>query len=194
MRYLVESKEGYLGGLSFSAAAWRLGARDEWIGWDEEGRKRGLERVVGNSRFLILPTVKVPNLATHVLGQAVSRLGNDWEARYGIRPALLETVVDPMRNQGTCYGAANWLYLGETRGRGRQDRGHRAARECEGRKKEIWVYPLSAECGEELRAGGVRRAIVRREATDWAEEEFGGCELGDARLEERLLIIARDFY
>jgi hypothetical protein len=194
MRYLVGSKEGYLGGLSFSAAAWRLGARDEWIGWDEEGRKRGLERVVGNSRFLILPTVKVANLATHVLGQAVSGLARDWEARYGIRPALLETFVDPLRNHGTCYGAANWLYLGETRGRGRQDREHRAARECEGRKKEIWVYPLMAEWREELRKGSVRRAIVRKEGRDWAEEEFGGCDLGDARLEERLLTIARDFY
>jgi hypothetical protein len=195
MRYLVGSKEGYLGGLSFSAAAWRLRARDEWIGWDEEERKRGLERVVGNSRFLILPTVKVANLATHVLGQAVRRVGRDWEARYGIRPELLETFVDPLRNRGTCYGAANWIYLGETEGRGRQDRGHRAARECEGRRKEIWVYPLSGKWREEMREEGRGlRAKVRREGADWAEEEFGGCDLGDARLEERLLILARDFY
>jgi len=95
-----EKRRGYLGGLSFSAAAWRLGARDQWIGWDEERRKAGLEKVVGNSRFLILPTVKVPNLASHVLSLAVSRLARDWEQRYGTRPVLVETFVDPSLYRG----------------------------------------------------------------------------------------------
>jgi len=190
MRYLVRSEEGYLGGLSFSAAAWRLGARDQWIGWDEERRKAGLEKVVGNSRFLILPTVKVPNLASHVLSLAVSRLARDWEQRYGTRPVLVETFVDPSLYKGTCYRAANWIWIGKTQGRGRQDR----ERTVNGRKKDIWVYPLTGSCHAELRSGSVARAVVVREAEDWAEEEFGGCQLGDERLEERLFTIARDFY
>jgi hypothetical protein len=197
MRYLVSSAAGYLGGLSFSAAAWRLGARDEWIGWDEERRKSGLGQVVGNSRFLILPSVKVKNLASHVLGLAVSRVVRDWEARYGIRPELLETFVDRTRYQGTCYRAANWIRIGETEGRGRQDRERTAEREE--RRKDIWVYPLSPECQARLSSGsGVREAKRgagdRRKPEDWAEEEFGGCQLGDARLTERLFTMARDFY
>jgi hypothetical protein len=201
IRYLVGSEAGYLGGLSFSAAAWRLRARDEWIGWDEEGRNAGLGKVVGNSRFLILPTVKVKNLATHVLGLAARRVGRDWEARYGIRPQLLETFVDQALYKGTCYRAANWIRVGETQGRGRQDREHRANTEGERArgKKDIWVYPLSKDCQAKLRSGGKERAIVRqvrlnREAKDWVEEEFKGCNLGDARLKERLFTIARDFY
>jgi hypothetical protein len=197
LRYLVGSEEGYLGGLSFSAAAWRLAARDEWIGWDEARRRAGLEKVVGNSRFLILPTVKVSNLASHVLGLAVARLSRDWETRYGVRLELVETFVDPTRYRGTCYRAANWLRIGETQGRGRQDREHTAG--AEGSKKDIWIYPLSKECRARLSSGSAvreaRRATgVRRAPADWAEEEFGGCKLGDARLAERLYTIVRDFY
>lgn len=190
MRYLIGSEAGYLGGLSFSAGAWRLAARDGWIGWDEERRKAGLSKVVANSRFLILPTVKVPNLASHVLGLAVRRLARDWQARYGEAPALVETFVDGARHRGTCYRAANWRCLGQTQGRGRQDR----KRTARGGIKDIWVYPLVRGCQESLRGGCAPRVAVRRAAADWAEEEFGGCQLGDARLKERLLTVARDFY
>lgn len=86
IRYLIASEAGMIGGLSFSAPAWRLAARDAWIGWDETGRQAGLSQVVGNSRFLILPGVTVPNLASHVLSLALKRLPADWQARYGVTP------------------------------------------------------------------------------------------------------------
>jgi hypothetical protein len=190
MRYLVASRVGLIGGLSFSSAAWRLAPRDAWIGWDESARQAGLAKVVANSRFLILPTVKVPNLASHVLSLAVARLPDDWQARYGFSPVLLETFVDGTRYRGTCYRAANWVYLGQTQGRGRQDRAHAKSATA----KDIWVFPLQSNwrgqlCGDSDAAAGVRVA-----ATDWAEEEFGACRLPDARLQERLLTLARDFY
>ena len=190
LRYLVASEVGYLGGLSFSAAAWRLAARDEWIGWDERGRQAGLAQVVANSRFLILPSVRVPHLASHILGLAVKRVARDWPVRYGLKPVLLETFVDRGRHRGTCYRAANWQCLGETSGRGRQDR----ARTARGAVKEIWVYPLAPGWQQQLRAGGPARVALRAPAGDWAEGEFGRCQLSDARLRERLMTLARDFY
>ena len=190
LRYLVSSGAGVLGALSFSAAAWRLAARDKWIGWDDATRQAALTKVVANSRFLILPTVKVANLASHILSLAASRIVGDWQARYGITPVLLETFVDSTRYRGTCYRAANWTPLGQTRGRGRQDRTRTAA----GTIKDIWVYPLRPDWRASLCAGAVARVAKRPAPVDWAAEEFGGCELPDARLQERLLTLARDFY
>ena len=196
MRYLVESEAGYVGALSFSAPAWRLAARDAWIGWDDQARQTGLSKVVANSRFLILPGVRVPNLASHVLGQALGRLAGDWQARYGITPALVETFVDCSRYRGTCYRAANWTLIGQTRGRGRQDR-HHVAREA---IKDIWVHPLLSNWQQILQgkvdasARPVKPGVAARDPVDWAEQEFGGCKLPDARLQERLLTLARDFF
>lgn len=198
IRYLIGSRAGYLGGLSFSAAAFRLAARDRWIGWNEEQRKAGRERVVANSRFLLLPTVEVAHLASHVLGIARRRLADDWEARYGTRPALVETFVDPKEQSGTCYRAANWLFLGETSGRGRQ--GQRSGREAAQSKKQIWVYPLTKASRAELNGGKAEPAptpqwpVKERVGADWAELEFSRCELGDARLHQRVTVLARDFY
>ena len=124
IRYQIVCDKGLIGGLSFSAPAWRLAPRDAWIGWDETARRAGLSRIVGNSRFLILPTVQVPNLASHVLSLAVKRLPTDWQARYGITPVLVETFVDRAHYRGTCYRAANWILVGQTQGRGRQDCAH----------------------------------------------------------------------
>jgi hypothetical protein len=191
LRYLVASPAGVLGGLSFSAAAWRLAERDRWIGWDDVARRAGLSKVVANSRFLILPTVKVANLASHVLSLALSRLRADWQTRYGIRPVLVETFVDPTRHHGTCYRAANWIALGQTRGRGRQDRTHRSV----GVPKDVWVYPLQRDWRDHLCSARspLPAPPPRPSAQDWAEQEFGGCRL-EARLQERLLMLARDFY
>ena len=122
IRYFILSREGIAGGLSFSAPAWRVQARDEWIGWDDAGRQVGLSKVVSNSRFLILPGVKVPHLASHVLGLALRRVVGDWRVRYGVAPVLAETFVDSSRHRGTCYRAANWVHVGRSGGRGRQDR------------------------------------------------------------------------
>ena len=190
LRYLVSSGAGVLGALSFSAAAWRLCARDQWIGWDDATRQAQLTKVVANSRFLILPTVKVANLASHVLSLATSRIAGDWQARYGITPVLLETFVDSTRYRGTCYRAANWIPLGQTQGRGRQDRTRTAA----GTIKDIWAYPLRPDWRGSLCTGAVKPVARRPEPVDWAEEEFGGCGLPDARLQERLFTLARDFY
>jgi hypothetical protein len=190
LRYVVHSSAGVLGGLSFSASAWRLLARDRFIGWDDAARRAGLSKVVANSRFLILPSVKVANLASHVLSLALRRLGADWQARYGICPVLVESFVDTTRYRGTCYRAANWIALGQTAGRGRGDRTHRAARQ----PKALWVYPLQANWREQLRSHPPQpapRPLAR--AQDWAEQEFGGCQL-EARLQQRLLSLARDFY
>jgi hypothetical protein len=192
IRYLIGSSAGLLGGLSFSAAAWRLTERDRWIGWDDASRAAGLSKIVANSRFLILPTVNVPNLASHVLSAATSRLSADWQTRYGIRPMLVETFVDGTRYRGTCYRAANWIALGQTQGRGRQDRSHSVKRV----PKDIWVFPLQPDWRSHLCAGHEEPAappLPRVPAGDWAEEEFGGCQL-DARLGRRLLALARDFY
>jgi hypothetical protein len=192
LRYLIRCEAGVLGGLSFSAPAWRLGPRDQWIGWDDATRAGGLGKVVANSRFLILPGVQVPNLASHVLALACARLRADWVARYGVAPVLVETFVDGTRYRGTCYRAANWQHLGQTQGRGRQDRGHASA----GTSKQIWVYALHARWQRELCAGAatVPVSVTPKPAPlDWAEQEFGQCEFGDARLRKRLLTLARDF-
>jgi len=150
LRYLVACEAGLVGGLSFSAPAWRLASRDAWIGWDDRARQAGLSKVVANSRFLIVPGVRVPNLASHVLSQALARLARDWQARYGITPVLVETFVERSRYRGTCYRAANWILLGQTQGRGRQDRRHAA----QGTIKDIWGYPLQSDWQAILQANG----------------------------------------
>ena len=198
LRYLVACEAGFLGGLSFSAPAWRLAPRDTWIGWNDSTRQAELSKVVANSRFLILPGIRVANLASHVLSLALSRLANDWWSRYSITPVLVETFVDRSCYRGTCYRAANWILLGQTQGRGRQDRSHSA----QGTIKDIWVYPLHLNWRTILQANGgslvphnsVKPCTVKPVPLDWAEEEFGGCALPDARLQTRLLSLARDFY
>ena len=197
LRYFVRCEAGVLGGLSFSAAAWRLKPRDNWIGWDDTARQEMLPRVVNNSRFLILPGVRVGNLASHVLSLALSRLAADWQARYNITPLLVETFVDCSSYRGTCYKAANWELLGQTQGRGRQDSGYLRSKTI----KDIWVYPLHVQCQPLLRMNNnparlsaTMELAQRLTPQDWAEEEFGGCDLPDARLQGRLYSMARDFY
>ena len=148
LRYLIGSEYGWLGGLGFAAAALHLAARDRWIGWDLERRRAHLDMVVGMSRFLIRSSVRCRNLASRVLGLAVKRMPDDFEARYGYRPLLVETFVDSERFAGTCYRAANWLSVGETQGRGRQDREVATDRSV----KEVFVHPpLCANVGETTR-------------------------------------------
>ncbi len=142
VRYLLESLRcpgQYLACLLFSSPAWTMALRDIWIGWDSDIRRSNLQWIVSNSRFLILPWVSVRGLASSVLSLAARQLPQDWERRYGYRPLLLETLVDGSRFKGTCYRAANWIYLGQTQGRGRMDRLHQA----HGRAvKHIYVFPL----------------------------------------------------
>lgn len=150
LRYLVSATHParqVVGCLQFSSPAWRLAVRDRWIGWDEATRRRNLQRVVSNSRFLLLPWVRVKNLASTVLAQAVRRLGADWRARYAVEPLLVETLVEQGR-AGTCYRAANWLALGATAGRGRQDRAHERHGAA---PKTVLVYPLVEDAVQRLR-------------------------------------------
>jgi hypothetical protein len=189
IRYLLCSGAGgWLGGLAFSASAWRVEARDRWIGWNEQARREHLQEVIANSRFLIRPCVRVPNLASHALGLALRRVTSDWRERYGYEPLLVETFVDAERFTGTCYQAANWELVGVTQGRGRQDAKHQGAQPV----KKVWVYPLHPQARERLRGGAP--APTTPAPADWAEQEFGGVVLGDERLERRLLTLARDFY
>src|SRR5664280_1406839 len=192
-RYLIKSSVyGWLGGLSFSAAAWHVTSRDHWIGWSDGARREHLPLVVCNSRFLINSEVRVPHLASHVLSRCVKRLDLDWEERYGYKPVLLETYVEQGRFLGTCYRAANWQHVGETRGRGRQDHDRRHAVPV----KDVYVYPLRSDAKDILCKETVCPVEQALSDTpiDWAEEEFGHVELGDKRLTKRLMSIARDFY
>ena len=151
LRYLIYASRPehvVVGCLQFSSPAWRMAVRDRWIGWDEAKRRKNLQRVVNNSRFLILPWVRVKNLASVALSQATRRLRTDWFARYAAEPVLVETLVDTARYTGHCYRAANWMELGSTTGRGRMDREH--ARHGAA-PKAVWVYPLLKDAVRRLR-------------------------------------------
>jgi hypothetical protein len=141
MRYLIGSEHGWLGGLGFAAAALRLADRDQWIGWDNATRQQHQHRVVGMSRFLIRPSVRCHNLASRALGMAVRSIGADFQLQYGYLPWLLESFVDTEHFAGTCYQAANWLAIGHSQGRGRQDREHEHAKSI----KDIYVHVLEPQ-------------------------------------------------
>lgn len=137
-----------VGCLQFSSAAWRIEVRDRWIGWDDAIRARHLPLLVNNSRFLLLPWVHIKNLATATLARVLRRLPQDWQAQYGVTPLLVETFVDREQYRGTCYRAANWLELGETSGRGREDGQHQRHG---ARPKRVFVYLLRRDAGVRLR-------------------------------------------
>lgn len=141
LRYLIWNESQLVGGLGFGAAAWSIASRDRWIGWTPSQRERQLHRVVNNNRFLILPWMRTPHLASRVLGQAARQLPGDWEPRYGYRPVLLESFVDQERFSGCSYRAANWLCIGQTQGRGKLEKYHRRIVPI----KSIFVYPLKAD-------------------------------------------------
>jgi len=148
LRYLVRSPHPprpVLACLLFTSAAWKMAPRDAWIGWGDEAHVANLPRVVNNARFLILPWVEVPHLASHILSLAARRLPADWMAAYAVRPVLLETLVE-RPHKGTCYRAANWTCVGETQGRGRMDRYNTV----QGSHKDILLFPLEKKWLEQL--------------------------------------------
>lgn len=148
LRYLVRSAEGQVVAcLGWSSPAWKMAPRDAWIGWSNGQRERALQYIVNNSRFLILPWVRVRCLASKILSHCIRHLPADWEQRYGYRPLLLETLVERERFAGTSYRAANWISVGQTTGRGRMDR---ERREATGRRKDIYVYPLCRQVQRRL--------------------------------------------
>lgn len=149
LRYFIKSgaRDDILGCFQFSSPAWKMAARDRWIGWSDERRKVNLQKVINNSRFLIFPWVEVKNLASSALALAVKTVPDDWQRCYGYRPVLMETLVDLKRFKGTCYKAANWIHMGQTTGRGRMDRDNT---EQGAAVKEIYVYPLTRRFRQEL--------------------------------------------
>ncbi len=147
LQYGVYDAQGrLLSALIFGAAAWKCAARDRWIRWSPEQRERGLGLLANNSRFLILPWVKVPRLASWILSRIARRIDGDWQAKYGHRILALETFVETGRFTGTCYQAANWIHVGATTGRSRQDR----TRTVQVPVKEVYLYPLSPKSREGL--------------------------------------------
>ena len=151
VRYFIESWDGKrLGCLQFSSPAWKMAPRDRWIGWNQGQRAGNLQKIINNSRFLILPWVQVKNLASAILARVCRVVPRDWEQQYGIKPVLVETLVDTSRYRGTCYQAANWIHLGTTSGRGRQDRDHVRHGQS---PKAIYVVPLISRFREALLAG-----------------------------------------
>ena len=193
LRYLVGSEHGWLGAIGFAASALRLAARDSWIGWTPEQRRRHQDRVVNLARFLIRPTVRCRNLASKVLSLCLHRVATDFETRYGYRPWLVESFVDGERHDGTCFQAANWQRLGQTKGRGRNDRARCSPESI----KDVYVYPLVRDFRSHMGVSPEQGSYPRPLALDhglstgeWAKQEFGTVELGDARLRDRLIQIA----
>jgi hypothetical protein len=140
--YLVQDCQGRdLACVLFGAAAWQTQPREAFIGWTASQRQAHLGQIVNNSRFLILPWVRVSELASHILGRVARRVARDWQARYGHPVVLLETFVERDRFRGSCYRAANWRCVGQSRGRTRQDRQH----QLQAPVKDVWVYPLRAD-------------------------------------------------
>lgn len=147
LAYLVRDRQGRdLACVLFGAAAWKTKPRDAWIGWDDDLRARRLSFVANNHRFLILPWVQVPHLASHILGRISRRLADDWQTKYGHPVHLVETFVERDRFKGTCYRAANWICVGQTQGRSRQDR----TRSLSVPVKDVYLYPLTSDFREKL--------------------------------------------
>lgn len=149
LKYLARDRQGRpLACLLFGAAAWKAAARDQWIGWDTQARQCHLDRVSNNARFMVLPWVKVPHLASYLLGRVAVRLSADWQHKYGHPLYLLETFVEAPRFAGTCYRAAGWLSVGLTTGRTRNDDG----RKPRTAPKAIYLKPLGADACQRLSA------------------------------------------
>jgi hypothetical protein len=149
LKYLVWAQGRPLACLAWSSAPRHLGSRDRFIGWSGEARQRNIRFIAYNTRFLILPWVAVPHLASHILSRIARQLSQDWEGLYQHPIYFLETFVDPERFRGTCYRAANWVVLGRTTGRGKDDHTNRPNRSL----KEVLGYPLTPQFRELLQGG-----------------------------------------
>jgi len=138
LRYLITAGKQIVALTGFGAAAWQTAPRDQFIGWNHDQRKKNLNLITNNARFLILPWVKSKNLASKILSLTARRLPGDWEEKYNVRPVLLESFVQKNLFAGTCYKAANWINVGQTKGRGKLGPPGKISVPI----KDIWVYPL----------------------------------------------------
>ena len=149
LQYLIcDCRDRPLSCLLWGSAAWKCAVRDQFIGWSVAQRERHLQQITNNTRFLMLPWVQVPHLASHVLSRVLHQLRADWQRKYGRALDLVETFVDTSRFSGGCYRAANWIELGQSTGRTRQDRWQRIQLPA----KRVLVYPLSPEFRRALSA------------------------------------------
>jgi hypothetical protein len=146
LKYLVCAQGRPIACLAWSSAPRHIGSRDRYIGWSAEARRRNIRYLAYNTRFLILPWVRVPHLASHILGRMAARISGDWQSLYGHPIYFLETFVDPERFRGTCYRAANWVVMGKTTGRGKQSNSYVPNRSI----KEVLGYPLTKRFRELL--------------------------------------------
>jgi len=149
LKYLIYMGGRRVGCIGWGSGLWKLGLRDRYIGWDEGSRQKHLGSIVNNVRFLIFPWVKIKYLASHVLSLCVGQVPRDWAADYGLEAHLLETLVDRQRFQGTCYKAANWIYLGQTEGKSKRGLSFYK----HGIIKDYYVYPLSRDFQKHLGVG-----------------------------------------
>jgi hypothetical protein len=193
LRYLVEYDGGTVGALGFGPPAYHLACRDEWIGWPALGQMQNRNRVIGLSRFLIRHGLRVPNLASQCYSLVLGQVGQDWFERYGVQPLLVETYVDRSRFNGRSLAAANWRRLGQSKGRGRDDRLRQSAKSI----KDVWVYELDPKARTLLQATREEVLIARSVfapaiKVDWAQEEMAGVDLGDQRLNDRAARILLD--
>ena len=192
VKYLVVSKHGYLGAIGFSACALQVKGRDEWIGWTDEERKKTQHLVINMSRFLIRPSIKCRNLASRVLSMCCNQVVDDWFKRYGVKPVLMETFVDPAQYVGTSFLAGNWKKICKTTGRGRQD----SQNERNVSVKDMYAFPLTHKFRKILCAGRENKIIpinIRTETSqNWIDDEFKDLDLGDSRLVKRAKMIMEE--
>lgn len=187
LRYLVECDLGIIGAFGFGPAAFHLECRDQWVGWSLEARERNRQLVLGLSRFLIRPGLSCANLASCCYGLVLRRVAQDWHRCYGVKPVLVETYVDRVRHQGRSLAAANWQRLGQSKGRGRDDRQRMGNKSI----KDVWVYVLHPKARARLQVQPVnplppRSVLATAQDPQWIEKEIAGLQLGDERLHRRM--------
>jgi len=156
-RYFICSGALKLGCILLAGAARAMAVRDRWIGWNTRVRQRNLPWVINNTRFLIFPHIRIPHLASHVLGQLARRVATDWQHKWGFAPLLMETFVDPRQYAGTCYRAAGWALLGETSGRGLA----RPGKHYQSTPRRVLVKPLHEDCRGLLSTGPLAGGIIQ---------------------------------
>jgi hypothetical protein len=139
LRYFITAGKQIVALTGFGAAAWQTAPRDQFIGWNHDQRRKNLNLIVNNARFLILPWIQSKNLASKILSLTTRHLRDDWEGKYNIRPVLMESFVQKNRFSGTCYKAANWINVGETKGRGKLGPVGKLSVPI----KDVWVYPMN---------------------------------------------------
>lgn len=197
LRYLIEcgleSDPQMIGAFGLGPAAYHMACRDQWAGWSLEARQQNRSQVIGLSRFLIRPGLHVPNLASQCYGLVLRQVADDWQARYGVRPVLVETYVDRERHQGRSLAAANWRRLGVSKGRGRDDQKRQHLKSL----KDVWVYELDPQARAQLQTCAAvvlapRSVFAPALQEDWAQEEMAGVALGDQRLNDRAARLLRD--